>query len=84
MSLNEKAHQLVNEFYQPLGMLQCRTSSTAMWEYSKKSAMIAIDEIIKVCPYVTTENIETVEQARASDNQFVSYWESLKNEINKI
>lgn len=40
-----------------------------------------VDEIIKICPYVSKKDCETVEQLRANDNQFVSYWEDVKQEI---
>lgn len=34
----KQAKDLVNKFYQPLGMLSCGVSSNKMWEYSKERA----------------------------------------------
>ena len=33
------AKELVNTFYQPLGMLKCNVSSSEMWEYAKSRAI---------------------------------------------
>ena len=50
----------------------------------KKCALIAVDEAIEVCPYLSKEYCDTSEQMRAYDIQFVSYWEEVKQEIEKL
>jgi len=46
MESNEKAKELVNKFYQPLGHLKCGVSSNEMWEYAKKCALIVIEQLL--------------------------------------
>ena len=48
---------------------------------AKFCAESCIDEIIKVCPYLSNDNCETSLQFRADKNQFVSHWEEVKYEI---
>lgn len=51
---------------------------------AKQCALIAVDEVIKVCPYYSKEGCETIEQLRANDYEFVTYWEEVKQEIEKL
>jgi len=44
-------------------------------------ALIAVDEIIKICPYISKDACDTIEQLKAPDVQFISYWEEVKQEI---
>ena len=53
-------------------------------ELSKQSALIAVDEIIKVCPYTSKENCETRQQLNADNIYFVEYWNEVKQEIEKL
>jgi hypothetical protein len=46
MTAKEKAKDLVNGFYQPLGYLDCHVSSKVMWDYAKKAATICCDEFL--------------------------------------
>jgi hypothetical protein len=54
------------------------------FDTSKQCALIAIDEIMKVCPYIDLKIRETEDQLSAFDFQFVSYWEEIKKEIKKL
>ena len=49
------AKQLVNKFYQPLGELQCRVSSDAMWSYAKQRALEVADMMIADLPMYVGE-----------------------------
>jgi hypothetical protein len=51
---------------------------------AKKCALIAVDEILRVCPYINEKKRETVAQLEAFVFQFVSYWEQVKKEINNL
>lgn len=46
MTPKEKAKELVNKFYQPLGHLKCMVSSNEMWEHAKQRAIEALKENI--------------------------------------
>jgi len=72
MEPKEKAQQLVDKMY-GFSIEEC-----------KSNAITCVDEVIKVCPYVSKENSDTVEQIRASDYEFVSYWQEVKSEIEKL
>lgn len=53
-------------------------------EYAKQCALISVDEIMRVCPYFDLKIRETEDQLSAFDFQFVSYWEEVKKEIEKL
>lgn len=76
-----KSKQLVNSFYQPLGKLNCNVSSNEMWNAAKKFAIITVDEIINnksnILDYVSNG---VNSQLMCS----IEYWESVKNEIQKL
>lgn len=42
----DKAKELVNRIYQPLGYLSCNVSGKAMWQYACDRAIEHVDEII--------------------------------------
>ena len=51
---------------------------------AKQCALIAVDEIIKVCPYIRHKDWETLEQLNAANIYFVEYWNEVKQEIEKL
>ena len=53
-------------------------------ELSKQSALIAVDEIIKVCPYMKQKDWENLQQLNADNIYFVEYWNEVKQEIEKL
>ena len=53
-------------------------------ELAKQCALIAVNEIINVCPYIDLKIRETEDQLSAFDFQFVSYWQEVKQEIEKL
>lgn len=71
--MKEKAKELVNKFYQPLGYLDCQVSSNEMWNYSKISALILVEEV---------QNALT--QADVVNEGHWVYWEEMKAEINLL
>ena len=75
MTPKEKAKQLVNEF-SVVGLQQRNEGITC--------ALISVDEIIRVCPYFDSKIRETDDQLSAFDFQFVSYWNEVKQEIEKL
>ena len=75
MKTKKKAIELVNKYLQ---IYDGRVIE------AKKCALIAVDEAIEVCPYLSKEYCDTSEQMRAYDIQFVSYWEEVKHEILKL
>jgi hypothetical protein len=76
MTPKEKAKDLVNSFYQPLGYLKCGVNNTIMWEHAKQCALIAVDEVLKYQPY----DVYTIEQCNNVNN----YWNEVKQEIEKL
>jgi len=76
MTAKEKAKQLVDLFYQllPLDKDVITTDGELHWEYNdwnqaKKSALIAVDEIL-----------ETIWEY----SQLAEWWEEVKQELNKL
>ncbi len=51
---------------------------------AKQCALIAVDEIIKVCPYIRQKDWETLEQLNAANIYFVEFWQEVKQEIEKL
>jgi len=78
MTPEERAKQFITMFYQD------DHNEAANMHLAKKNALIAIEEIIKVCPYLSKEKCETVEQLNASDDQFVEYWQEVKKSIENL
>ncbi|WP_296683397.1 hypothetical protein [Flavobacterium sp.] len=77
MTPKEKAEELVEKFDELLTYLESKTKT-------KKCALIAVDEIIRVCPYFDLKIRETDDQLSAFDFQFISYWQEVKQEIEKL
>ena len=87
MTPKEKANKLTDEFYQylPLEIYVTTSDGELSWEYScwenaKQCALIAVDEIIRAKP--TAEYGDPFIGNRSYDN--VSYWEQVKQEIDKL
>lgn len=76
MTPEEKALKLVHDMYFAYGEVSMAQA--------KQCALIAVDEIIKVCPYYSKKGAETIEQLRANDYEFITYWEEVKEEIKKL
>ena len=51
---------------------------------AKQCALIAVDEIIKVCPYISKNNCTSLEQVRADEVEFSDFWQEVKKEIQKL
>jgi hypothetical protein len=51
---------------------------------AKKIVLIAVDEIIKVCPYIRHKDWETLEQLNAENIYFVEFWQEVQQEIEKL
>ncbi len=92
MSSKEKANELVKETFEIIanasnykGVKNGDDKKFGIIEdLSKKVAINFVNEIINVCPYISKKDCETVEQLRANDNQFMSYWEKVKQEIKNL
>lgn len=85
MTPKEKAEDLVNSFRMILMNEDTDCGNEILCtSIAKKSALIAVDEIMWVCPYINIDIRETEEQLSAFDFQFVSYWEEVKQEIEQL
>ena len=51
---------------------------------AKQCALIAVDEIIKVCHYNSKENLSNWELVGLDDFEFSCYWNEVKEEIEKL
>ena len=80
MTAKEKAKELVEKY-----KLNLRTDNRSWEVEAKKCALIAIDEIINICPYIS-KNAEyiTIEQIRSENYMFVEYWLEITKEIEKL
>lgn len=78
MDAKEKAKELVNKLYQPLGYLHCKTTSRNMWEYAKYRAIEFVDEILEY----TKEPV--LPMAGISGYQYDTYLLDVKREIERL
>ena len=84
MKAKDKAKKLVNK-YCALHFEQKKGGLIIIdLEKSKQCALIAVDQIIKVCPYISKNNCTSLEQVRADDIEFSEYWQEVKQEILKL
>ena len=51
---------------------------------AQECALIAVDEIIKVCHYNSKENLSNWELVGLDDFEFSCYWNEVKEEIEKL
>jgi hypothetical protein len=81
MKPKEKAKELIDKYY-----IICQefTEEIQCSIQAKQCALIAVDEVIKVCPYFDEKKRDTEDQFSAFDFQFVSYWQEVKHEINQL
>jgi hypothetical protein len=84
MTPKEKSRELVDKYCFAIKTDVTDSGYFTNIIYAKECAIIAVNEIIDVCPYTSKYNCDTVEQLRANDIQFVSYWTKVKQEINKL
>lgn len=85
MTPKEKAIELINKNYTIIGGINSKD-----WEYfhgkeAKELSLIAVNEMVKVCIYYDhSTKMEFSEQCRLPDFYFASYWEMVKQEIEKL
>ena len=91
MTPKEKAKELVNSFYQPLGYLKCSVCSDEMWEHAKQCALIAVDEVITSLGKLNVEILHIgidfsnlITELRSDYNLHIIYWNEVKKEIEKL
>jgi hypothetical protein len=82
MTPREKAHNLICKFYFALpnnGLSDSGINSTSeRWKEAEKCALIAVDEIMNICPFIKIE-FATSEGGKESDAK--EYWQEVKQEI---
>jgi hypothetical protein len=85
MTPKEKAKQLVEKYLRTYPIYD-NPSVVISYTYNeaKQCALIAVDEIIKVCPYISKNNCTSLEQVRADVIEFSEYWQEVKQEIEKL
>lgn len=79
MTAKEKAKELVNEkYYQPITLhLNVNSNSREMWEYAKRCALIAIEEVIS--------EIKSIEFGYDADfSREINWHEEIKKEIENL
>lgn len=86
MTAKEKAKELVNKLYQPLGYLSCGVSSNEMWEHAKNCALILVDEILNLGlrEYLPEGGVPAMRGVGYYRNPTIVFWENVKTEIEKL
>jgi hypothetical protein len=79
MTPKEKAKELVNNFYQPLGYLKCGVNNTKMWQHAKEYALMSVNEIFEHIDYIFQE-LEKDKLPNKFDDE-IEYWNEVKKEI---
>jgi hypothetical protein len=82
MTPKEQAKQLVEKLY-PFTWRICEDYEDD-YQQALECAKISVDEIIKVCPYISKNNCTSLEQVRADVIEFSEYWQEVKQEIEKL
>jgi hypothetical protein len=77
MTAIEKAKELVDKFYQEAPLDEIKFYSNDVM--AKSCALIAVDEIYKL-KLIIGQHLEDIE----NKENYYSYWEEVKHEINKI
>lgn len=80
MNFKNKANEIVNKFYQPLGKLKCSVSKQELWQYAKTSAIFLVDEIIDseaLEPQLKRHIINDIPPIKCQ----LEYWMKVKKEI---
>lgn len=77
LSINEKAKELVNKIYQPLGYLSCNVSSRKMWNYAKERASEWVDEIIET-------DMLNDESEYVNTKSYLYFWKDVKKSISEL
>jgi len=73
MQPKEKAKQVVNRIYQPMGYLGCNKSSDEMWEWAKQRAKEQLKELIEEIPMY-----------QGNLNPKWKYWNDVIGELNEL
>jgi len=81
MTPKEKAQNLFNKIYEVEDTLG---NYPMCVETAKKCALITVDEIIKVCPYLDSSNRVDLNELDAPIEQYVSFWEEVQIEIQRF
>ena len=90
MTSKEKAKELIEKFmpymycYMGSGMLSNDYNEKVAIDNAKKCALITVDEIIKVCPYLDSSNRVDLNELDAPIEQYVSFWEEVQIEIQRF
>jgi hypothetical protein len=85
MTPKEKARELIDRMAEEIAGFTGYGQGYGDVEISRGAALIAVDEIMLVVPYIDKDSIDlTLEQYRSSDNQFLNYWKAVREEINKL
>ena len=87
MTPKEKAQELVNKFISYSYFSDGNNSMNRSYQQednAKQCALIAVDEIIKVCHYNSKENLSNWDLVGLDDFEFSCYWQEVKQEINKL
>jgi hypothetical protein len=84
MTPKEKAEELYNKMYGETPIRAIISEIEKDKQCAKQCALIAVYEIIKVCPYISKNNCTSLEQVRADDIEFSEYWQEVKQEIEKL
>lgn len=84
MNAKEKAKELVNRIYQPLGYLSCNVSSGKMWEYAKERAKEFIADWLDtpIIWYDKDLSERNPEEAPVSGTE--EYWQEVLAEIERL
>lgn len=72
MTLKEKAKELINKFYQPLGYFNHKENSDILWEYAKQRAL-------EVCKIMLEEH-----SCYTLNDERWAYWSQIEIETTKL
>lgn len=81
----EKAEELVNSYKNILMNEDTECGNEILCTLiAMQCALIAIEEIKQVCPYIDANARETLEELNTPIFQFVSFWEEVEQEVKKL
>lgn len=84
MNAKEKAKELVNRLYQPLGYLSCNVSSNKMWGYAKERAIEFVNDWLDTPIIWYDKDLSERNPDVAPMSGTEEFWEDVKAEIEKL
>ncbi len=83
MNYKDKAKAIVQEIYQPMGLINCGINSNEMWTWAKCRALEVVEQIVEALR-ITTSHCTLRKLDQHEVNNDFTYWQQVHDEIHKL